>query len=93
MIVETLVLGKSNEAGFEPLLVVVGPFQGPVELGLRIVVSYVPFQQQNELAGEHQECSFEYRVREVSSILRVFGTCFRVTEEFDFVDLIADSDL
>ena len=93
VIVETLVLGKSIEVGFELFLVVVDPFQGPVEFALSIVVSCVPFQRQNELVGVHQECSFEYRIWEGDLILRVFGKCFRVMEEFDSVDLSGGFDL
>jgi len=87
VIVETLVLGRWIEVGFELFLAVVDPFQGPVELALSIVVSCVPFQRQNELVGVHQECSFEYRMLEGALILRVFGKCFRVMGEFDFVGL------
>jgi hypothetical protein len=87
VIVETLVLARWIEVGFELLLVVVDLFQGPVEFESSIVVSCVPFQRQNELVGVHQECSFEYRMWEGVLILRVFGKCFRVMGEFDFVGL------
>jgi hypothetical protein len=93
VIVETLVLGTWIEVGFDLSLVVRAPFQGLDEPESRIVVSYVPFQRQNELVGEHQVCSVEYRRWEGGLILRGFGRCFRVMEEFDFVDLSGGFDL